>query len=99
MSSKFFHRVNNVVTIEELMSKLDDIDLTSNEKKLKISHDAFLAEEDLNEVRRWRQADQMNGLIVTESESDDPGAIQDATNVVDDSIREEMEIYQETNTT
>ena len=70
------------------MSKLDELDLTSNErKKLKISHEAFLAE-DINEVHKERQADQMNGLIVTESESDDPGAIQDATSVTDASVRD-----------
>ena len=33
-------------------------------------------------------SDQMNGLIVTESESDDPGAIQDATSVTDASVRD-----------
>ena len=62
------HRVNNAVTTKELMTKLDEVDLTSSERrKLEISHEAFLAEEDLN-VHKQRQADQMNGFIVTESE-------------------------------
>ena len=83
---ELFHRVGNAATTEELISELD---ITSNEKKqLKISHEAFLAEEDINALHKWHQADQMNGLIVTESESDDPGAIQDATNVMDESITE-----------
>ena len=84
-----FHRVDNAVTMEELMSKVQELDITASEKnKLKISHEAFLAEEELNAVHKRRQADQINGLIVTESESDDPGAIQDASNVMDESIRE-----------
>jgi hypothetical protein len=59
-----FHRVVNAVTTEELMSKLEELDITSNEKKkLKISHEAFIAEEDVNAVCKRRQADQMNGLI------------------------------------
>lgn len=71
------------------MNKLEELDITSNEKKkLKISHEAFIAEEDANAVHKQRQADQMNGLIVTESESDDPGAIQDATSVTDASVRD-----------
>lgn len=86
---EIFHRVGNAATTEELMSKVEELNIASNEKKkLKISHEAFLAEEDVNAVHKQRQADQMNGLIVTESESDDPGAIQDATSVMDESIRE-----------
>ena len=82
-------RVRNAATTEVLMNKLEELDITSNEKKkLKISHEAFTAEEDANAVRKQRQADQMNGLIDTESESDDPGAIQDATSVMDASVME-----------
>ena len=41
--------INSAVTTEELMTELDEVDLTSSKKmKLKISHEALLAEEDLN---------------------------------------------------
>ena len=65
-------------------------------KKLKISHEAFIAEEDANAVLKQCQADQMNG--VTESENDDSGPIQDATSVTDASVRE-ITINEETNVT
>ena len=46
------HRIGDAATAAESMLKVEELDITATEKKLKISHEAFLAEEDINSVQK-----------------------------------------------
>lgn len=75
------------VTIE-LSSAIDQLKITKREKQLlEISHEAFLADEKFNSLQRTWHADMLNGCIVTDSESDDPDAVENAVTPLDPSLK------------
>ena len=56
---------------------INDLKTTSanNKKKLQISYEAFLLDDEINSSHQERIASQMNGFIVTDSESDNPSVV------------------------
>ena len=58
---------------------------------LEISHEAFLADEKFNSTQRTKHADSLNGCVITDSESDDPDAIEKATTPLDPSLKDNIQ--------
>ena len=63
---------------------LNDLKTTSaNKKKLQISYEAFLLDDEINSSHQERIASQMNGFIVTDSRSDNPSVVHSVSSPID----------------
>ena len=68
---------------------------------MKLSYEAYIADVQYNSRSKQRQLDQLYGMIVTESGSDDPDAVLKADSILDDSLKDVVIkkcIHQKTNT-
>lgn len=75
-------------TIEHIAHATEDLEINGcNKKQLQTSFEALRADQMFNDQHRQRQVAILNGDIVTDSESDDPTAIQSASTPLDESLK------------
>ena len=73
--------------LEKLSQTVETLQITTRKKEvLSISLEAYRTEEEIDRNLQ-RQADQLNGCIISKSDSDDPGAVQTSKSPLDSNLK------------